>query len=65
MTSVPYGDTFLLVGGWNELTFEWMETIFMYDPYDERFVLLPETLRQGRGDHGAIMVEAQAFPQCD
>ncbi len=66
MASVPYGDTFLLVGGYRPLALTYMDTIYEFDTLGETFKLRNDvSLRRARSDHVAFFVDALAFPDCD
>ena len=64
--SVPYGDTFLLVGGLQATSKVPLNAIYEYDAHAEQFKLVSATsLRTARHVHEAIMVDADAFPPCE
>ena len=49
--SVPYGDTFLLVGGYETTV---LDKIFQYDPVNNEFFEREERLAVARGSHAVI-----------
>ncbi len=66
MASVPYKDSFLLVAGYDQDTAQALDTIYEFDPFEERFNLrLGDRLRRARYGAGAVLVDAQAFPECN
>ena len=65
MASVPYGDTFLLVGGYNENSGDYLETIYVFEPFSETFNLVQGVrLKTARRLHTAFFVDAMSFPEC-
>ncbi len=52
MASVPYGDTFLLVGGYSG---RFLNTIYQYDPTTGDWILRPERLSGNRERVGAVI----------
>ncbi len=65
MASVPYEDTFALVGGFDENTADYLDTTYMYEPYGETFNLVPGgRLKTARAYHTAFLVDAMSFPEC-
>ena len=63
--SVPYGNSFLLVGGITpDASYQNQNSIYMFDVTDEVFKLIPNAaLGQGLHSTTAFMVDAQAFPE--
>lgn len=55
-TSVEYGDTFLLVGGFEDGPTE-LDTIYEYDSANERWKLRPERLSEGKDTVVAFIVD--------
>ena len=63
--SVPYGDSFLLVGGFDYYdNFQLLDTILQYIPANDSWVELPTKLRTPRADHVVIPVKRSIFPSC-
>ena len=63
-TTVPYGDSFVLIGGYNPVDAVYLSTIYFYDPIDQSFKLR-ERLRVAKSFPGAVMVDSMSFPECD
>ena len=57
--SVPYGDTFLIVGGYD--TFTEIDTILKYNPDEEFFETLPQHLLYGTARMAAMLVPDNYF----
>ena len=55
--SVPYGDSMLIVGGYDKTTNNYLNSIFEYDLVTETFVNRTETLSNQRQKLAAIVVE--------
>ena len=53
-TTVPFGDTFLIVGGDNYDTAS--DQILQFDPDTESWIVREERLEQGRSAHFAMWV---------
>ncbi len=65
MASVPFGDTFLLVGGWNRATETVSSDIYIFDTETEKFTAMAGVaLNRARRYAAAVMVDVQAFPEC-
>ena len=65
MASVPYGDTFLLVGGYNDNSGDFLDTIYVFEPFSETFNLVPGVrLKTARRYPTAFFVDAMSFPEC-
>ncbi len=64
MASVPYKDSFLLVGGYGSSEFK--DSIYEFDPKTEQFrpVVGRVNLQTARRDHAALMVDVDSFPEC-
>ena len=62
--SVPYNDSFLLVGGFTLDTFEYRDTILLYIPESDSWIELPTKLETPRYYHTVIPVERSIFPEC-
>ena len=66
MVSIQYGETFLLIGGNDHATGEEIADAYIFDPEGEVFNLMDGVrMSQGRRHAAAVLVDAQAFPQCD
>ena len=64
MTSVPYQDTFILVGGWLDTASPtYFDTMYMYQPETEGWELLGD-IGTGRDDIIAMTVKRSMFPEC-
>ena len=50
--SVPYGDTFLIIGGYD---YEYSDSILSFDPTLDSWVELPQKLTQGRNKFAAFL----------
>ncbi len=63
MGSVPYANTFALVGGYGS---EYKDTVYLYNPNTgpERFDLLEERLSIPRGSATAFLVNEDILPEC-
>ncbi len=65
MASVPFGQTFLLVGGYDRDASRAMSVLHIFNPDDEQFYqLLTPRLRQARQYPTAMFVDVDAFPNC-
>ena len=65
MASVPYEDSFLLVGGYDMVQGDNMNSIYRFDPRMEEFKLMVGSrLRTKRMMAVALLVDADAFPKC-
>ena len=62
--SVPFGDSFLLVGGYDSFEFELLDTFLQYIPANDSWVEMPAKLRTPRADHVVIPVKRSIFPSC-
>lgn len=58
--SVPYGDSFLIVGGFIQGGAE--KTVYTFDPQLEDWILLPQKLQIGREQTAAFLVPDTFFP---
>ncbi len=63
MASVQYGDSFLLVGGYE--TGEYLDSVYLWDHSRQDFVLLAEGLVEGRQGVAAFTVAGEVFPTCE
>ncbi len=54
-SAVPFGETFLLVGGRTDLTTK-LDTIYQYEPDGDNWRLLPAKLREAREGSTAFQV---------
>ena len=57
--SVPFGDTFLIVGGMSEA--KYLDTIFRYDAENAAWALLDASLSEARVNAVAMMVDRALF----
>ena len=57
--SVPFGDTFLVVGGMSEA--KYLDTIFKYDAENAVWALLDASLSEARVNAVAMMVDRALF----
>ena len=62
--SVPFEDSFLLVGGYDHFQSEYLDTILRYIPANDSWLELPTKLRTPRADHVVIPVKRSVFPSC-
>ena len=62
--SVPYNDSFLLVGGYSYDTFEELDTILRYIPENDVWVEMPVKLQTPRYRHTVIPVKQSIFNSC-
>ncbi len=63
--SVQDEDSYLLVGGSNIETGEYVSTVMRFDPLEETFVIMPNVrLQVARGFATAMLVDALAFHEC-
>ena len=62
-TSVPFGDTFLAVGGLDEDGVE-QKSIYEYSPFDGEWIKRPEELKHARSNPGVSMSTTE-YVQCD
>ena len=53
-SSVQFGDTFLLVGGYGDVGN--LDTIIEFDEAGDRWIVRNETLQTARSDHAAILM---------
>ena len=61
-TSVPFGDTFLVVGGIGDG--EYLQSILEFDPVANDWIVRPERLSVGRDDRPAITVVDSDYIDC-
>ena len=61
--SVPLGDSFVIVGGYDETDFEELDTIIAYDADAAEWVVRPERLATPRSRMAAFTVPDNYF-QC-
>lgn len=54
--SVPYGDSFLIVGGYSNGQFSYLDTIFYFNPETEIFELFDQTLSEPKDQMAAFLV---------
>ena len=62
--SVPFGDTFLIVGGISNGDGEELKTILEYDPVEEIWLVRPEELSIGRDYLHAVTAVNSNFINC-
>ena len=62
--SVPFEDSFLLVGGYDYLQSDYLDTILQYVPANDTWLELPTKLSNPRADHVVIPVKRSVFPSC-
>ena len=62
--SVPFEDSFLLVGGYDNSKYQYLDTILQYIPSSDSWLELPTKLRTPRADHVVIPVKRSVFPSC-
>ena len=62
--SVPYKDSFLLVGGYLYDTDEVLDTIIKYNPEDDSWLEMPAKLQTPRYWHTVIPVKQSIFNSC-
>jgi N-acetylneuraminic acid mutarotase len=59
-TSVPFGDTFLLVGG-ETTNGSKLSTIYRYNPEDDSWTLLDSRMKEGKRNVIAMLVDRELF----
>jgi N-acetylneuraminic acid mutarotase len=59
-TSVPFGDSFLLVGG-EIRNFSHVDTVYRYNPTDDTWTLLQARLKEGKAPAIAMLLERRIF----
>ncbi len=64
MTSVPYGNSFLLVGGVKASPLAALDTIYQFDVDQELFRLLPARLDYPSLAHTVLPLTGVEFPAC-
>ena len=65
-SSLPYEDSFLMIGGYSQTLDEELNTVFRFDAEEESFVLMEGvSLRQERRFFSAMYVDAQSLPKCE
>ena len=60
--SVPYGDTFALVGG--EIDGQYSDAVMIYKPTDDSWVVMEGALKTPKYLPTVIPVKRSMFPQC-
>ena len=60
--SVPYEDTFALVGG--EIDYKCSDAVLIYTPTDDSWVVMEGALKTPKRHATAIPVKRSMFPQC-
>ena len=60
---VPFGNSFLLIGG---LTYndDYLKDIYQYNPIIDEWIKLESELQMPRSDHVALLVPQSLFPEC-
>ena len=65
---VPYEDSFLLVGGTNNLgppnSDRYFGDVYRYDRAKDEWARLTSELKTPRSDHVALLVPQSLFPEC-
>ncbi len=61
-TSVPYGNTFLLIGGNKD--FHFLDTVYEYVAESGTWKLHPTRLDTPKRNVGAMLVRKESFPTC-
>jgi len=62
--SVPYNDSFILVGGGDYDTGEYLDTIIKYVPEDDSWLEMPAKLQTPKAYHTVIPVKQSIFNAC-
>ena len=62
--SVPYGDSFVLVGGYIEPDDAPSDAILLYNPTDDSWVVMEGALKRPKYNVKVIKVRRGIFPQC-
>ncbi len=60
--SVPYGNTFALVGGWNGTSST--DTVYLYEPGSDTWTLVNDRIAVPIHHHAAFPVRQESFPKC-
>ncbi len=64
-TSVQYGDTFAIIGGYGYLPNPHQhDTVYVYEPATDSWRLIPKRLTQKKWSMGAFTVDKSIFPEC-
>ena len=64
-TVVQYSSSFLVIGGYNLDTKEYVDTILEYNTDEEKFKQIGALPQGGRLYITALMVDADIFPECE
>ena len=62
--SVPFKDSFLLVGGFDYSRDQLLDTFLQYVPANDSWIEMPSKLRTPRADATVIPVKRSIFPSC-
>ena len=62
--SVPYEDSFLLVGGADYYSYQTLDTILNYIPINDTWIEMPSKLKTPRVYPTVIPVKRSIFPSC-
>ena len=62
--SVPFGDSFLLIGGYDPSRNQLLDTILQYIPTNDSWVEMDAKLKVPRADVTVIPVQRSIFPEC-
>ena len=63
--SVPYKDTFALVGGYQYYDYSASDAILLYKPTDDSWVVMEGALKTPKEYPTVISVKRSLFPQCE
>ncbi len=64
-TAVPYGNSFLLVGGLERHGGPAVDAVYKFDPETENWILMPQRLNRPKHAVGAVLVRPDEFPACN
>ena len=62
--SVPFGDSFLLVGGFDSSRYQLLDTFLQYIPANDSWIEMQAKIKTPRADHVVIPVKRSIFPSC-
>ena len=62
--SVPYDNSFLLIGGYGSGTGD-LADIYKYNPDNDEWTMLESELKTPRYRHVALLVPQSIFPECN
>ena len=63
--SVPYEDTFALVGGLNDTSNTYSDAILLYKPTDDTWIVMEGALKTPKELPTVISVKRSIFPKCE